>query len=58
MGQLNVRIPDELEEKLRFIAAKKFGFKKGAIKRAVIEALEEWVRNNSHMLSEGGKRSE
>ena len=57
MGQLNVRIPDELEEKLRFIAAKKFGFKKGSIKRAVIEALEEWVKNNSHMLPEGEKGS-
>jgi len=57
MGQLNVKIPDELEEKLRFIAAKKFGFKKGSIKRAVIEAPAEWVINNSHMLSEGEKSS-
>ncbi len=57
MGQLNVRIPDELEEKLRFIAARKFGLKKGAIKRAIIEALEEWIRSNSHVLSEDVKRS-
>jgi len=57
LGQLNVKIPDELEEKLRSIAAKKFGFKKGSMKQAVIEALEEWVRNNSHMLLEGEKSS-
>lgn len=57
MGQLNVRIPDDLEEKLRYIAARKFGFRKGALKRAVIEALREWVENNSHILVEGGRES-
>ncbi len=47
MGQLNVNIPDELEEKLRMMAAKKFGFKKGSLKKAIVEALEEWIKQNS-----------
>jgi len=47
MGQLNIKIPDELEEKLRITAAKKFGFKKGALKKAIIEAIEEWINRNS-----------
>lgn len=51
MGQLNVRIPDELEEKIRRIAAKKFGFKKGFLSKAVIEALKEWVERNGESVN-------
>lgn len=52
MGQINVILPDELEEKLRIIAAKKFGFKRGALKKAVIEAIEKWVEENRERLGE------
>ncbi len=51
MGQLNINIPDELEEKLRYIAAKKFGFKKGALKKAVIEAISKWIEDNNQFLT-------
>ncbi len=46
MGQINVRIPDDLEEKVRQLAAKKFGFRKGALTKAVVEALKIWVELN------------
>lgn len=46
MGIVNVNLPDDLEEKLRIIAAKKFGLKKGFLKKAIIEAIEEWVDKN------------
>jgi len=46
MGHINVRIPDELEEKVRSIAVKKFGLRKGYLTKAIIDALEEWVKRN------------
>ena len=46
MGYINIRIPDELDEKIRQIAARKYGFRKGSLKKAIIEALEEWIRKN------------
>lgn len=46
MGYINVKIPDELEDKIRRLAARKYGFKKGFLKKAIVDALEEWVKNN------------
>ncbi len=46
MGQINVRIPDELERRLRVAAFRKFGFRKGALTKAIVEAIEEWLSNN------------
>lgn len=46
MGQLNLRISDELEEKLRNLAVRKFGARKGFLRKAVEEALREWVERN------------
>jgi len=47
MGQLNLRIPDELEERLRELAVKKFGARKGFLTNAIVEALKEWIKKNS-----------
>lgn len=41
MSHLDAGVPDDLEEELRYIVAKRFVFKKEAIKRAVIEALRD-----------------
>ena len=49
VGQLNLRIPDELEKKLRETAVKKFGAKKGFLMNAIVEAVEEWVKKNSQV---------
>ncbi len=46
MGQMNVYLPDDLERRLREIAARKFGLKKGFLKKAIIEAIREWVEKN------------
>lgn len=46
MGQLNLKIPDELEEKLRNTAVRKFGARKGFLRRAVEEAIREWLERN------------
>lgn len=50
MGQLNVSIPDDLERRFRELAAKKFGFKKGALSKAVEEAIRDWVEKNERKL--------
>lgn len=47
MGQINLRIPDELEEKFRGLAVKKFGPYKGFLTNAFMEALEDWVKKNT-----------
>lgn len=45
MGRMQIVIPDDLEEKLRQKAAKKFGFKKGSISEAVVEAIKDWLES-------------
>ena len=52
MGQINVNLPEELERKLREIAAKKFGLKKGFLSKAVVEAIREWVKRNEGQVHE------
>jgi predicted transcriptional regulator len=46
MGQLNLKVDDELEREFRKVAADRFEARKGFIKKAVEEALSEWVRRN------------
>jgi len=46
MGQLNLKVDDELERKFRKVAAERFEARKGFLKKAVEEALSEWVRRN------------
>jgi hypothetical protein len=44
MVKISVSLPEELEEKMRQKAIKKFGLKKGYLSKATIEALEMWTR--------------
>jgi metal-responsive CopG/Arc/MetJ family transcriptional regulator len=44
MVKISVSLPEELEEKVRKKAIKEFGIKKGYLSKAVIEALELWLR--------------
>jgi hypothetical protein len=44
MGKISAIVPDELEEKVRQKAIKKFGIKKGYLSNAVVEALEAWAK--------------
>jgi len=45
MGKITVSIPDDLEEKVRIKAMKKWGMKKGYLSKAVSEALEQWLKD-------------
>jgi hypothetical protein len=44
MGKISVSLPNELEEKVRKKAMKEFGMKKGYLSKAVIKALETWLK--------------
>ena len=43
MGEMKIKIPDNLDNLFRRIAMKKFGYRKGAISYAAKEALEDWT---------------
>ena len=43
---LNVRIPAELKNKFTRKSRNKFGEEPGAVKKATIEALELWIKEN------------
>jgi predicted transcriptional regulator len=46
MGQVNLKIDDELEKEFRRVAAKRFEAKKGFLKKAIEEAIKDWVDKN------------
>ena len=37
-------IPDDLDKKLRAGAGEKYGAYKGSLQKAIIEALEDWLK--------------
>jgi hypothetical protein len=47
MGQINLKIDDKLEKKFRKVAAEKFEARKGFLKKAIEEAIRDWVHKNS-----------
>jgi len=46
MGQVNLKIDDDLERVFRQAAAAKFGARKGFLQKAIEEAVREWVNKN------------
>jgi len=46
MGKINLEIDDALEREFRRAAVEKFEARKGFLKKAVEEALLEWIRKN------------
>jgi len=46
MGQVNLKIDDELERAFRQAAAEKFGARKGFLQKAVEEAVRDWINKN------------
>jgi len=46
MGQVNLKINDELEKEFRKAAAERFEAKKGFLKKAIEEAIRDWVKKN------------
>jgi hypothetical protein len=49
MGRLVLIIPDELEQRFRDAVYRRYGMKKGNIAKAVIEALEMWIKVNKEI---------
>lgn len=47
MGILFVRIDDDLEKKFRVEVVKRYGGKRGAISKAVEEAIKIWLSSKS-----------
>lgn len=47
MGQMHIVLPDELEKKFRMEVGRRFGAKKGNLTKAIIEAIELWIRNQN-----------
>jgi hypothetical protein len=47
MGQVNLQIDDQLEKEFRRVAVERFEAKKGFLKKAVEEAISDWIRKNS-----------
>jgi hypothetical protein len=43
LAKLNTIIPDDLNKRVREKVARKYGVRRGAMKDAVIEALNDWV---------------
>lgn len=41
---LKIDLNKELEKKFRVLAMKKYGYSKGAIKKALESAIEKWIR--------------
>lgn len=44
MGRLNIYLPDDLEERFRKEAGRRFGAKKGSLGKAIVEAVESWIK--------------
>jgi len=47
VGRLLVVIDDELEEEFRKAVARIYGFKKGALSKAIEEAIRLWLKKYS-----------
>jgi hypothetical protein len=46
MGRLDVEVEDKLEQRLRMAVLKRYGGRKGDLKRAIVDAIEKWVRED------------
>ena len=46
MGQVNLQIDDQLEKEFRRVAAERFEARKGFLKKAIEEAVRDWVNKN------------
>lgn len=50
MGKLNLVISDELDEKFRLEVAKRLGMKKGNLTKALEEAIQLWLMQETKSI--------
>lgn len=43
MGRIDIILPDDLEDKLKMIAGRRLGAKRGAFTEAIKDAIEIWL---------------
>ena len=53
MGKINLEIDDSLEREFRIAAVDKFEARKGFLKKAIEEAIRDWLSTND---AKSGKR--
>ncbi|MGB6680706.1 MAG: hypothetical protein WBF08_05195 [Candidatus Bathyarchaeia archaeon] len=46
MARFTLEIPDELDKKLRIRIIEKYGSEKGSLTKALIEAIELWLKQS------------
>jgi hypothetical protein len=58
MGHLQGEVPDDIVEKFKKVAYKKFDYKRNAIKLALNEAVNEWLDKNivNNIAANGDRR--
>ena len=47
MGRMDIILPDDLEKKFRQEVANRLGMKRGNLKMAVIQAIQQWIETGS-----------
>ncbi len=57
MPQLNVNIPEDLNEQVRKKAGRLYGAQKTAITIAVVEALQDWVKKPESFTIKDGENN-
>jgi predicted transcriptional regulator len=46
MARITIELKDDLDRRLRMKVAEKYGGKKGALGKAIAEAVELWLKQN------------
>jgi len=46
MGEIKIKISDEIERKFREMAMRNFGYSKGSISQAAQKAIADWIVTN------------
>ncbi len=57
MGKINLEIDDSLEREFRMAAVQKFEARKGFLKKAIEEAIRDWLSKNEIRSAKGRKQS-
>ena len=56
MGRLPIDVPDDLEDKFRREVGRRFGAKKGSLRKAIIEAIELWMKESRAQVPTENRR--